>query len=125
MLRRRTSSYSLGLSRTASPTRKRPNSIATSAAVGRSAGFHARQARQMACRSLGTPTVTSRRNGGDDVAMASSTCATVPPLNGGWPVRTLNITPPKENTSEAGVSGWSITCSGEAYSGVPANPPFR
>ena len=68
----------------------------------------------MACRSSGTPTATSRRKGGAVVAIASSTSLTVVPLKAGCPASTLNIKLPSEKTSEAVVSGWLRTCSGDA-----------
>src|SRR5206468_7427764 len=55
----------------------------------------------ISCKSSGTPTATSRRNGGAVLAMASNTSVKLSPANGGRPVSTLNIKLPKEKTSLA------------------------
>ena len=68
----------------------------------------------MACKSSGVPAATLRRKGGCVVAMARSTSSMVRPGKGGWPVSTLNITLPKEKTSDAAVSALPAACSGDA-----------
>ena len=68
----------------------------------------------MACKSSGTPTATSRRNGGAVLTMASSTWLIESPANGALPVSTLNIRLPNENTSDAGLSGFALRLLGRS-----------
>ena len=68
----------------------------------------------MACKSSGTPTATSRRNGGAVLTMASSTWLIDSPANGALPVSTLNIRLPNENTSDAGLKRLALRLLGRS-----------
>jgi hypothetical protein len=49
------------------------------------------------------------------------TAGTVAPLNASRPVAANVIVLPQENTSQAAVTGSSVSCSGARYAGVPSS----